>query len=450
MKIQILHYPEDADKIKGLTVIIQVFCGTTAQAYLLNQGLKELIAIYDRDKAYNFSTTLSCPICGEYNDRPLPWSMYNDAPAELFGLTFTIPYMVHTTPALKGVEAAAVGRREVLCAALVNAKATAEYIRQRKPDTVSLVCMGFNSTQKCEADMLCAKYIKSILENTPIRNMRHLVNRLKYIDGPVYDILKSTHSYPAFDYLLSTYCDQMDFVMKVDKHPEFRVNVIHRVDVTYQQRKPRHTRVKKGDMLSKFTKVQVRAFPESVKAAIAYQKLPEAEGSFDAVLLLGGNPSVQRSRAEAAVRLYKEGRCKVIMPTGGVKWVTRFGYLSECDSLSRWLMTFGVPDWAISREAAATTTRENMTCAKKMLAAEMPLEAARIAVVTSRYHLRRSMMLAKAYIPEAQIFGIAAEDPMDNPECYIQEPRLVTALSTECICLYNAVKQGLIPDFPVL
>lgn len=117
-------------------------------------------------------------------------------------------------------------------------------------------------------------------------------------------------------------------------------------------------------------------------------------------LLLGGNPKVLRERALAAAQLYHAGRVPFIMPTGGVKWDTELGYMSEAECLSLLLQEYGVPKEAIILENGATTTRENMTLCSYQMERQLKLRGHyRVYIITSPAHIRRSYLLAKQYLP---------------------------------------------------
>lgn len=66
-----------------------------------------------------------------------------------------------------------------------------------------------------------------------------------------------------------------------------------------------------------------------------------------AAILLGGKPLVLRERAQAAAKLYHDGRVPCIIPTGGVQWDTELGLMSEADYMAHLLKEYKVPDDAI-------------------------------------------------------------------------------------------------------
>lgn len=129
-----------------------------------------------------------------------------------------------------------------------------------------------------------------------------------------------------------------------------------------------------------------------------------------AALVLGGNPRALMERAEAAAELYHRGLVEYLLPTGGVKWDTDRGRMSEAEYLTMLLENLQVPAEAILMENQATTTRENMIyCTLLMERRIKPRGNYGVYIVTSPSHLRRSMVLAKLYMPRnAALLGHAS------------------------------------------
>ena len=120
----------------------------------------------------------------------------------------------------------------------------------------------------------------------------------------------------------------------------------------------------------------------------------------DAILILGhrlnpdDTPSNQlKSRIDTAVALWKETGAPVIMPCGGI---TRDRKRSEAEVMREMLVARGVPKEIIHLEDKSRTTTENIVNAVKLLE-----KGARVALVTSEYHLEHSLS-------ECQRFGINA------------------------------------------
>ena len=129
-----------------------------------------------------------------------------------------------------------------------------------------------------------------------------------------------------------------------------------------------------------------RQYPPQVMSSI-----PKA----DAIVLLGGGLGVVRQgfpytecyaasdRAVMAFRLWKAGKAPVIIPTGE----------SAQDSEKPLLETFGVPASVILCEEKARDTAENADLTMQILAER---KCKKVLVVTSSWHLPRTMMLFRS------------------------------------------------------
>ena len=205
-----------------------------------------------------------------------------------------------------------------------------------------------------------------------------------------------------------------------------------------------------GDMISQFTEEEAMNFPMEIKGKVTYGNYAEPDIHFDAALILGGRTKVQESRALAGARLYLEGKCSLLIPTGGVLWDTPFGRLSESQAMARHMMEAGVPRECIVPEDQATTTHENMSCSRRIIADRLGNIRPKIAIVTSYFHVRRSVAIAQYHLPDADLFGVKADFPLDDPDHFFMDPELIERARTECKLLCRNVHEGLIPDFPVI
>ena len=119
-----------------------------------------------------------------------------------------------------------------------------------------------------------------------------------------------------------------------------------------------------------------------------------------AAILLGGSPLVMAERARAAAQLYHQNAVTYIIPTGGVRWDTDRGRMSEAEYLSALLLEAGVPQSAIIVENEATTTRENMLYASLLMEKKLhPRGKYRLYIVSSPSHIKRSLAFASLYLP---------------------------------------------------
>lgn len=168
--------------------------------------------------------------------------------------------------------------------------------------------------------------------------------------------------------------------------------------------------------------------------------------SADIALLLGSFPSRAEPRARAAAKLYKEGRVKYIVPSGGVKWDENGESLSEAHFMKRILLSEGVTEDAIIMENEATTTRENMIYGVLQINRKTRFAMKDIMIVTSINHMQRSLALAKTFLPRiANISYYPSQPDVPYEEC-IKDP---TILDRAIQLTKNLVDNNIIDDFDI-
>ncbi|MBE7033726.1 MAG: 2-phosphosulfolactate phosphatase [Ruminococcaceae bacterium] len=215
MNIRILHMIDGAKAARGITVIIDVFRAYSVEAYFFNEGAKEIIPVGDTGIAYKLKEeNPDMILAGERHGKILPGFDVGNSPSELVKLDCKGKTVVHTTSAGTQGVANAKNADVILGACLLNARATAEYIRKSGFEEVSLVCMGLEAISETEEDTLCANYIKSILEGTEI-DMEKEIESLRYTSGAKFFDKAQQDVFPEPDFHMCVEVDKFDFVMKL-------------------------------------------------------------------------------------------------------------------------------------------------------------------------------------------------------------------------------------------
>lgn len=117
--------------------------------------------------------------------------------------------------------------------------------------------------------------------------------------------------------------------------------------------------------------------------------------SADCAIILGtaawhDKPSpVFKERINHAIKLYKEGRVKALVLTGGYGKDAPF---AESQVARRYCLEQGVPESALFLEVESHTTAENLHEAKKLLDAQRMKTAL---LVSDPWHLKRGVLIAR-------------------------------------------------------
>jgi uncharacterized SAM-binding protein YcdF (DUF218 family) len=108
---------------------------------------------------------------------------------------------------------------------------------------------------------------------------------------------------------------------------------------------------------------------------------------YSAIVVLGGGWNDRRTLHGA--RLYKRGIAQRIIVTGADLASEQDTTMPEAERMKHLLVLLGVPVDAITAEDAARNTAENIANVKKIVGDEP------VALVTSAYHMKRSLKLAR-------------------------------------------------------
>lgn len=167
MKIQILQMIEGARKARGLTVVIDVFRAFSLECYLMAKHPSRLCPVGAEQTARDLKMRYpEAVLIGERHGVILPGFEYGNSPSQTEAAELEGKMLIHTTSAgTQGIVNAS-GATEILTGSLVNAAAIARYIKASDAEEVSLVAMGWEGKEEAPEDVLCARYIKSLLEGT--------------------------------------------------------------------------------------------------------------------------------------------------------------------------------------------------------------------------------------------------------------------------------------------
>ena len=216
MNVRILELIDGAKAAKGLTVIIDVFRAMTVEAYVIQNGAKDLIPMGDIEAAYAYRDAHPGTILmGERGGAKCPGFDFGNSPSQVKDFDFTGKTVVHTTSAGTQGVANATNATQMLTGSLVNAKAIAEYIKASDAEDVSLVCMGLAGVESTREDTLCAEYIKALVEGTAI-DLAAGIEECKQTSGAKFFDPDNT-VFPEEDFWLSVEADKFDFVLHVEQ-----------------------------------------------------------------------------------------------------------------------------------------------------------------------------------------------------------------------------------------
>ncbi len=217
-QINILHLIDGAKQAKGLTVIIDVFRAFSLECYLYDMGVNEIRPVGTIDEAFKLKDELTNSILvGERHGKKCEGFDYGNSPSSVQIENVKGKNIIHTTSAGTQGIVNANGASEIITGSLVNAKAVAEYIIKRQPQTVSLVCMGNGGVRPAAEDELCAEYIKSVLEENELPDFEKKIADLRYHGGEHFFDENRQEVFPQEDFWMCTKYNCFPFIIRIDK-----------------------------------------------------------------------------------------------------------------------------------------------------------------------------------------------------------------------------------------
>lgn len=217
-KVNVLHLIEGAKKAEGLTVVIDVFRAFSLECYLYDMGVKAIRPVGTIEEAFFLHERIHNSILiGERHGVKCEGFDYGNSPSTISKEHVAGKTIIHTTSAGTQGIVNAVDASEIITGSLVNAKAVAKYIMTKQPEIVSLVCMGNGGVKPAAEDVLCAEYIKSILEGKEIPEFEKKISDLKNGGGRHFFDQSRQEVFPEADYWMCIDYDHFPFVIKIDK-----------------------------------------------------------------------------------------------------------------------------------------------------------------------------------------------------------------------------------------
>lgn len=239
MEIKILQLLEGAKEACGLTVIIDVFRAFSTTCYAFNAGANKIIPIGEIEQAYKLKeNNPDYILVGERNEQKPPGFDFGNSPSQLLNGNLTGKTIVHTTSSGTQGIANAKNAGEIITGSFVNAGAIVNYIRQKQPKTVSLVCMGYACEYPTDEDTLCAEWIKNELEAPPdlpagggnkCKSFAEMVEIIRRGSGARFFETEKQSWSPQADFELCLDLNRFGFVLKIEK--EGGLNYLRKIEI---------------------------------------------------------------------------------------------------------------------------------------------------------------------------------------------------------------------------
>lgn len=215
MDITVKEFIKGAQEAQGMTVIIDVFRAFSTACYAFDNGISRLIDVATPAEAFALKDKLKADviIAGEQDEKKPAGFDFGNSPTEMLTGRIAGTTMIHcTTAGTRGIMNAS-GASEIIGAGLVNAAAVASYITMTNPEKVTLVAMGYRATEPAGEDLLCAQYIKDLLQGRE-PDITSAIEALRNGSGSRFFKPENLEFSPPTDFFLCTDLNRFNFVLK--------------------------------------------------------------------------------------------------------------------------------------------------------------------------------------------------------------------------------------------
>ena len=170
----------------------------------------------------------------------------------------------------------------------------------------------------------------------------------------------------------------------------------------------------------------------------------------DCAMVLGSSKAAIY-KIPLAADLYHRGNISKLLLCGGTLRRTDAGNMTEAYIMKMKAIELGVPSENIICEEISQTTKENMICALLPLEREFSLNNInKIILITTNYHMRRSLLMAKTYFPNwIEFIPCPAEDKSTRRENWWQSESGHDRAISEAWKIICYINEGTIQDFDI-
>lgn len=181
-----------------------------------------------------------------------------------------------------------------------------------------------------------------------------------------------------------------------------------------------------------------------------YKGIEDAGQKADCIIVLGSSKAV-KYRVPAAVNAYHEGRSSKIMMCGGPTRNAVGENIVEAEKMRMKALELGVPDEAIICEKNSENTIENFLFAMVELQRTFWLNNVHsILLVTTTYHMRRSLALANYLFPDhIAIYPYPVDDTNTKRDNWMKSEEGRKRAIAEVVNIIHCVNNGAVPDFEI-
>lgn len=183
---------------------------------------------------------------------------------------------------------------------------------------------------------------------------------------------------------------------------------------------------------------------------LLFEGLRDNGANVDCIIVLGSMKAA-KYRVPAAAEAFFAGRSEKVMLCGGKTRSFSGGSMTEAENMYEKALELGIPETSIMIEKESQNTVENILCSLLELQRAMWLNKVKsVLLVTTTYHMRRSLHIARYLFPShIKVYPCPADDTTTKRDHWMNTPEGIDRATAEALNIIKYVNSGVIPDFEI-
>ncbi len=183
---------------------------------------------------------------------------------------------------------------------------------------------------------------------------------------------------------------------------------------------------------------------------LLFEGLNDNGVNVDCIIVLGSMKAAEY-RVPVAVDAFFTGKSEKIMLCGGKIRNFSGESMAEAENMYKKALELDVPEESIMIEKNSQNTIENILCSLLELQRSIWLNKVKsVLLVTTTYHMRRSLHIAKYLFPShISVYPCPADDPTTKRDNWMNTSEGIDRVKREALNIVRCVNNGVIPDFEI-
>ena len=200
----------------------------------------------------------------------------------------------------------------------------------------------------------------------------------------------------------------------------------------------------------KVSQIDENNLTDDIVDKLLFTNIEDDGEQVDCIIVLG-SIKASKYRVPVAVREYQKGRANKLLFCGGSVRDFAEGSMQEAEHMYRTAIDMGVCAEDIILEKRSTNTVENVLGALMELQTSFWLNKInRVLLVTTTYHMRRSLAIARYLFPKhIEIIPCPADDNNTKRDNWTNSEEGRARAISEVKNIISCVEQGVFPDFEI-